>query len=98
MATRGERQGHHIPQASISLEASSSWSSSLTAYRGPGGAARQAAELRREGVVVETGHLGELMVDFATYGWFPKILPSENDDRSDGRESTSKEGDNNDRG
>ncbi|KAJ4307289.1 Ras guanine nucleotide exchange factor bud5 [Collariella sp. IMI 366227] len=30
-----------------------------------------------EGVTVTTGALGELMVDFGEFGWFPKILPSE---------------------
>ena len=33
--------------------------------RGPGGAARQAAALRREGVTVDTGPLGELTVEVA---------------------------------
>lgn len=32
--------------------------------RGPNGASRQAAALRQEGVVVTTGSLSELMVDF----------------------------------
>ena len=45
--------------------------------RGPGGAARQATALRREDVTVSTGHLGELTVDFGTFGWFPVSLPSE---------------------
>ena len=45
--------------------------------RGAGGAARQAAALRREGVNVTAGNLGELMVDLRTYGWFPSSLPSE---------------------
>ncbi len=48
-----------------------------TRHRGPGDATRQAAALRTEGVTVTTGHLGELTVDFGTYGWFPHILPSE---------------------
>lgn len=46
-------------------------------HRGPGGAARQAAALRQEGVTIDTGHLGELTVDFGAFGWFPSILPSE---------------------
>ncbi len=46
-------------------------------WRGPGAAARQATELRREGVIVSTGSMGELSVDFGTYGWFPEELPSE---------------------
>ena len=45
--------------------------------RGAGGAARQAAALRAEGVTVDTGHLGELTVDLAAFGWFPEQLPSE---------------------
>lgn len=43
----------------------------------PAGTQNQAAALRAEGVTVETGALGELIVDFAEYGWFPDILPSE---------------------
>ena len=43
----------------------------------PSGAAHQAAVLRQEGVEVETGNMGELMVDLGTYGWFPEVLPSE---------------------
>lgn len=43
----------------------------------PTGTQNQAAALRAEGVTVDTGALGELMVDFAEYGWFPDILPSE---------------------
>ena len=46
-------------------------------HRGPGGATRQAAALQAEGVTVTTGHLGELTIDFGTYGWFPSVLPSE---------------------
>lgn len=46
-------------------------------HRGPGGARRQAAFLRREGVIVGTGQLRELTVDLAVYGWFPDVLPSE---------------------
>ena len=45
--------------------------------RGSGGAARQATVLCGEGVTVGTGHLGELTVDFGTFGWFPSNLPSE---------------------
>ncbi|TVY83813.1 Alkyltransferase-like protein [Lachnellula suecica] len=42
-----------------------------------GGAAKQAVVLRSEGVTVTTGSLGELMVDFSEYGWFPRQLPSD---------------------
>ena len=46
--------------------------------RGPGGgAAQQAAALRAEGVTVDTGSLGELVIDLGRFGWFPEILPSE---------------------
>ncbi|MCJ1225261.1 hypothetical protein MMC12_001910 [Toensbergia leucococca] len=45
--------------------------------RGPGGAQRQATVLRREGVIVGTGHLGELSVDLGAFGWFPPNLPSD---------------------
>ena len=43
----------------------------------PSGARNQAAALQAEGVTVTTGALGELMVDFAEFGWFPRVLPSE---------------------
>ena len=46
-------------------------------HRGPSGATRQAAFLRREGVTVGMGSLGELTVNLETYGWFPELLPSE---------------------
>ena len=49
----------------------------LKTSRGANGAARQAATLRQEGVVVSRGSLGEHSVDFGTFGWFPFILPSE---------------------
>lgn len=45
--------------------------------RGANGAARQAAALRQEGVIVERSSMGEFSVDFATYGWFPVMLPSD---------------------
>jgi hypothetical protein len=45
----------------------------------PSGARNQAAALQAEGVTVSTGSLGELCVDFAEFGWFPKALPSEAD-------------------
>jgi methylated-DNA-protein-cysteine methyltransferase-like protein len=43
----------------------------------PSGARNQAAAIEAEGVTVTTGALGELMVDFGQFGWFPRILPSE---------------------
>lgn len=43
----------------------------------PSGADNQAEVLQQEGVVVTTGSLGELQVDFGVYGWFPRQLPSE---------------------
>lgn len=43
----------------------------------PSGARNQAAALRAEGVEVSTSAMGELMVDFNEYGWFPDELPSE---------------------
>lgn len=42
-----------------------------------GGASRQAAALAQEGVHVDRGNLGEHKVDLATYGWFPRRLPSD---------------------
>ncbi|KAH9896203.1 6-O-methylguanine DNA methyltransferase [Xylariomycetidae sp. FL2044] len=50
----------------------------------PSGARTQGAALQAEGVTVSTGSLGELMVDFAEFGWFPNALPSgEGDDISE---------------
>ncbi|KAK0104022.1 hypothetical protein ONS96_005127 [Cadophora gregata f. sp. sojae] len=43
----------------------------------PSGAANQARVLQGEGVTVNTGSLGELMVDFGEFGWFPRQLPSD---------------------
>ena len=43
----------------------------------PSGAANQARVLREENVVVETGSLGEFVVDLTEYGWFPHQLPSD---------------------
>lgn len=43
----------------------------------PSGSRNQAAALEAEGVTVTTGPLGELMIDFTEYGWFPRILPSD---------------------
>ncbi|KAK1772758.1 6-O-methylguanine DNA methyltransferase [Phialemonium atrogriseum] len=43
----------------------------------PSGSRNQAAALEAEGVTVTTGPLGELMVNLAEFGWFPRILPSE---------------------
>ncbi|KAE8151557.1 hypothetical protein BDV25DRAFT_138692 [Aspergillus avenaceus] len=43
----------------------------------PGSAERQAEVLRAEGVEVRTDAMGESSVDFAQFGWFPEILPSE---------------------
>ncbi|KXX78318.1 Alkyltransferase-like protein 1 [Madurella mycetomatis] len=43
----------------------------------PSGARNQATALEAEGVTVTTGALGELTVDFSQFGWFPRILPSE---------------------
>lgn len=45
--------------------------------RGASGAARQAVALRAEGVEVGRGSLGEYTIDFASYGWFPEVLPSD---------------------
>lgn len=52
-------------------------------HRGPDGAQRQASFLRREGVTVGSGSLGELTVDLEAYGWFPDLLPSEEADASE---------------
>lgn len=43
----------------------------------PSGATNQAAVLQAEGVTVSTNAMGELTVDLAEFGWFPRQLPSE---------------------
>jgi len=54
------------------------WGLSLQNLRGhPSGAANQAQALRAEGVTVNASNMGELMVDFGQYGWFPRQLPSD---------------------
>ncbi|KAJ3473192.1 hypothetical protein NLG97_g10462 [Lecanicillium saksenae] len=40
----------------------------------------QAELLRDEGVEVSRGGLGELSVDLSEYGWFPDVLPSEDNE------------------
>lgn len=46
----------------------------------------EATFLRREGVTVTTGHLGELTVDLGEYGWFPDFLPSDGAETSESEE------------
>jgi methylated-DNA-protein-cysteine methyltransferase-like protein len=48
-----------------------------TLIRGGNGAATQESALALEGVQVERSSLGERIVDFELYGWFPDQLPSE---------------------
>ena len=43
----------------------------------PSGAQNQAEALRAEGVRVTANAMGELLVDFDEFGWFPDTLPSE---------------------
>jgi hypothetical protein len=52
----------------------------------PTGAQNQATALRAEGVIVTQGALGELMVDFSEFGWFPRHLPSQDSDGSDSQD------------
>ncbi|KAI1018514.1 hypothetical protein LB503_005647 [Fusarium chuoi] len=49
----------------------------------PGGSRSQADALQAEGVQVETNAMGEHSVDFSQYGWFPELLPSEEDDQGE---------------
>ncbi|KAK1544596.1 6-O-methylguanine DNA methyltransferase [Colletotrichum paranaense] len=43
----------------------------------PSGARNQAEALQAEDVEVSRTALGEFTVDFSSYGWFPDVLPSE---------------------
>ncbi|CAH0004357.1 unnamed protein product [Clonostachys byssicola] len=59
----------------------------LISHRGPGSAARQAAALRAEDVEVTEDAMGEFMIDFGEYGWFPEVLPSEQEQEEHVEES-----------
>ncbi|KXL51168.1 hypothetical protein M433DRAFT_60781 [Acidomyces richmondensis BFW] len=52
-------------------------SKGIISHRGVGGAAKQEAALIQEGVEVTRGSLGERIIDFTVYGWFPPRLPSD---------------------
>lgn len=45
----------------------------------PTGATSQATKLRQEGVTVTQEAMGQLLVSFGNFGWFPGVLPSEAD-------------------
>ena len=76
LAAGDQCQGHYITSVSSRLGHRRSRHAHRPC-RGPGSTQRQAVALRQEGVTVSTGTLGELMVDFGTFGWFPSSLPSE---------------------
>lgn len=59
----------------------------------PTGSLNQAAALRAEGVTVTTGALGELMVDFGDFGWFPEVLPSEGEEDEGSEVDAGEDGD-----
>ncbi|KAI1911840.1 Alkyltransferase-like protein 1 [Ophidiomyces ophidiicola] len=61
-------------------------SKGMISPRGPGSAARQAAALEAEGIVVERNSMGEYRVDFADYGWFPRHLPGHDSSDDEGEE------------
>lgn len=65
----------------------------LTGQRGPGGASRQAVALRAEGVEVSQNAMGEFLVDFGRYGWFPPMLPSEAEEVESSDEEDEEAGD-----
>ncbi|KAF2644770.1 DNA binding methylated-DNA--cysteine S-methyltransferase, partial [Massarina eburnea CBS 473.64] len=80
----------HLPSASTDADRKpSTWHSGNVPWqrvinnkggispRGPSGASRQADTLRKEGVKVTEGAMGEFSVDLSTFGWFPSVLPSE---------------------
>ena len=78
MATRNQLQGHDFAQVPHYFQCSIRLGLTGSILRGyhASGAIGQAAALRAEGVTVDTSAMGELMVDFETYGWFPSVLPS----------------------
>jgi hypothetical protein len=78
LATRDKLKRHYFTKVChIKIVYSRSALNPLTFRGHPSGAANQAQVLRGEGVTVNTGSLGEFMVDLAEYGWFPRQLPSE---------------------
>ncbi|KXJ97057.1 6-O-methylguanine DNA methyltransferase [Microdochium bolleyi] len=54
----------------------------------PSGARNQAEALEAEGVTVGRSAMGELTVDFAEHGWFPRSLPSEGSEAEDSEEDS----------
>lgn len=72
-AVQPSDHNHSLAHTAVSLSPSSQ----------PEGARNQAEALRAEGVAVTRGALGELMVDFDEYGWFPRALPSGDGDDGD---------------
>ncbi|TQB73040.1 hypothetical protein MPDQ_006290 [Monascus purpureus] len=65
-------------------------SKGMISHREPGAAERQAEVLRQEGVDVQTDSMGEMYVDLDRYGWFPRMLPSEegSEDNSEGEDQS----------
>ena len=91
MATSHQRQRYYITK--VGSQDSRDVKYIDICHRGPGGASRQAAFLRREGVSVVTGQLGELTVNLEIYGWFPDFLPSqEAEAEAEANESEEEEG------
>ncbi len=90
MAARDKCKGRHLTQ--VSLHAMAATMGIDGESRGPSGATRQAVALRREGVQVGRGSLGELTIDFGVYGWFPSTLPSEEAEESESDDEGGVEG------
>lgn len=84
MAEGHQLEGHHIPAVRhpIFRRHVEYAADTCTARSQPSGTQNQAAALQAEGVTVATGTLGELSVDFEEYGWFPRVLPSEEGEES----------------
>jgi len=69
--------GSHFNSANVPWQRVINGKGIISPRSHPTGAANQATVLRREGVTVSRGILGELIVDFSEYGWFPRQLPSD---------------------
>jgi len=54
----------------------------------PSGARNQAQALEAEGVPVGRSAMGELTVDFAEHGWFPRSLPSAGSEGEDSEDDS----------
>lgn len=84
MAARHQLERGHLSEVRIDLSSSLAEQRSLGETRStPEGTQNQADALEAENVEVARSALGELSVDFSVYGWFPDVLPSEEEEEAE---------------